>query len=118
FADPFGRTAQQWGCASREAFVKAAAHMAERVEAVEISFEGKALPGYFMTPAAGAPQGRTVLILTGFDGTAEELFVQTARAGLERDSTCSPPKARDRSAACACIPNSRSGPISNNRLAR
>jgi len=52
FADPFGRTAQQWGCASREAFVKAAAHMAERVEAVEISFEGKALPGYFMTPAA------------------------------------------------------------------
>jgi pimeloyl-ACP methyl ester carboxylesterase len=84
FADPFGRAAQQWGCASREAFVKAAAHMAERVEAVEIPFEGKALPGYFMTPATGAPRGRTVLILTGFDGTAEELFVQTARAGLER----------------------------------
>jgi pimeloyl-ACP methyl ester carboxylesterase len=58
--------------------------MAERVEAVEIPFAGKALPGYFMTPAAGAPRGRTVLILTGFDGTAEELFVQTARAGLER----------------------------------
>ena len=84
FADPFGRAAQQWGCASREAFVKAAAHMAERVEAVEIPFAGKALPGYFMTPATGAPRGRTVLILTGFDGTAEELFVQTARAGLER----------------------------------
>jgi pimeloyl-ACP methyl ester carboxylesterase len=84
FADPFGRAAQQWGCASREAFVKAAAHMAERVEAVEIPFAGKALPGYFMTPAAGTPRGRTVLILTGFDGTAEELFVQTARAGLER----------------------------------
>src|SRR5262249_16147570 len=79
-ADPFGRGAQQWGCASREAFVKAAARMAERVEAVEIPLEGKALPGYFMTPAAGAPQGRTVLILTGFDGTAEEPYLPTPRA--------------------------------------
>ena len=58
--------------------------MAENVEAVEIPFEGTPLPGYFMTPAARAHDGRTVLILTGFDGTGEELYFQAAHAGLER----------------------------------
>jgi pimeloyl-ACP methyl ester carboxylesterase len=58
--------------------------MADRIEVIEVPFEGKGLPGYFMTPAQGAPDGRTVLILTGFDGTGEELYLQTARAGLER----------------------------------
>jgi pimeloyl-ACP methyl ester carboxylesterase len=84
FADPFGRDGPRWGRASRETFINASKHMAENVEVVEIPFEGKALPGYFMTPAASAQNGRTVLILTGFDGTGEELYFQAARAGLER----------------------------------
>lgn len=84
FADPFSHAARQWGRASRAAFINATPHMAERVETVEIPFEGKSLPGYFMTPAAGAERGRTILILTGFDGTGEELYVQSARAALER----------------------------------
>jgi dienelactone hydrolase len=84
FADPFDRPAHQWSRASRETFIKAAQHMADRIEVVEVPFEGKGLPGYFMTPSAGAQNGATVLILTGFDGTGEELYVQTARAGLER----------------------------------
>jgi pimeloyl-ACP methyl ester carboxylesterase len=84
FADPFGGEGPQWGRASRDTFIAAIRHMAERVEVVEIPFEGKALPGYFMSPAGGAQGGRTVLVLTGFDGTGEELYFQTARAGLER----------------------------------
>ena len=84
FADPFGREGHQWGLASRHTFIDATQHMADRTEVVEVPFEGKALPGYFMTPATGTKDGRTVLILTGFDGTAEELYVQSARAGLER----------------------------------
>ncbi|MGA8992397.1 MAG: alpha/beta hydrolase [Rhodoplanes sp.] len=84
FADPFGREGLQWGRASRETFIEATKHMAERIEAVEMPFEGITLPGYFMTPAAGAANGRTVLVLTGFDGTGEELYFQTAKAGLER----------------------------------
>ena len=84
FADPFGREGLRWGRASRETFIAASRHMAENVEAVEIPFEGKPLPGYFMTPAARAHDGRTVLILTGFDGTGEELYFQAAHAGLER----------------------------------
>jgi pimeloyl-ACP methyl ester carboxylesterase len=84
FADPFGREGQQWGLASRHTFIDATQHMPDRTEVVEIPFEGKALPGYFMTPAGGTKDGRTVLVLTGFDGTGEELYFQTARAGLER----------------------------------
>ena len=84
FADPFGREGLQWGRASRETFIEATKHMAERIEAVEMPFEGITLPGYFMTPAAGAANGRTVLVLTGFDGTGEELYFQAAKAGLER----------------------------------
>lgn len=84
FADPFGRDGPLWGRASRETFIDAARHMAERVEPVEMPFEGIKLPGYFMTPAGGAANGRTVLVLTGFDGTGEELYFQTAKAGLER----------------------------------
>jgi pimeloyl-ACP methyl ester carboxylesterase len=84
FADPFGSEGHRWGMASRASFIAATKHMADRIEAVEIPFEGKMLPGYFMVPAAGAENGRTLLVLTGFDGTGEELYFQAARAGLER----------------------------------
>jgi dienelactone hydrolase len=84
FADPFGSEARLWGLASRETFIKATEHMDERIEAIEVPFEGGSLPGYFMSPAAGRENGRTALILTGFDGTGEELYFQAARAGLER----------------------------------
>jgi len=87
FADPFGNEGLRWGRASRETFIAATKFLAERVEPVEIPFEGLMLPGYFMTPAGragGAADGRTVLVLTGFDGTGEELYFQAAKAGLER----------------------------------
>ncbi|MEZ5786965.1 MAG: alpha/beta hydrolase [Xanthobacteraceae bacterium] len=84
FADPFGSDGLRWGRASRETFLHATKLMAERVEAVEIPFEGLMLPGYLMTPPGGGADGRTVLVLTGFDGTGEELYFQTAKAGLER----------------------------------
>jgi pimeloyl-ACP methyl ester carboxylesterase len=84
FADPFGNEGLRWGRASRETFIAATKLMAERVEPVEIPFEGLMLPGYFMTPAVGAADGRTLLVLTGFDGTGEELYFQAAKAGLER----------------------------------
>ena len=83
-ADPFGSEALPWGLASRDAFRAAAELMRDRIEPVEIPFEGKALPGYFMAPAGGAERGKTILILTGFDGTGEELYFQTAAAALDR----------------------------------
>lgn len=84
FADPFGAEGRQWGLASRQAFLSAAELLADRIETVEVPFEGKALPGYFMIPAATAERGKTIVILTGFDGTGEELYFQAAAAALQR----------------------------------
>lgn len=86
FSDPFQPVARERGLASRVSFMRAAALMDDRIEAVEIPFEGVTLPGYFMTPARGG-NGRTLIVLTGFDGTGEELYFETARAGLERGFT-------------------------------
>ena len=84
FADPFGGDGRTWGLASREAFLRAAALMGNRIEAMEVPFEGNALPGYFMSPAGGADHGKTIVVLTGFDGTNEEIYFEVAAAGLER----------------------------------
>jgi hypothetical protein len=54
-------------------------------EVLQIPFEHVWLPGYFMQPASTEPwPRRTVILLTGFDGTAEELYFQTGQAALER----------------------------------
>jgi hypothetical protein len=84
FADPFGSDGLKWGLASRDAFIAAAQLMTDRIAPIEVPFEGKELPGYFMTPASGAERGKTIVILTGFDGTGEELYFQAAAAALER----------------------------------
>jgi len=84
FADPFSPQQRKWGLKSRDTFVRAATHMADRIEPIEVPFEGTTLPGYFMAPAGGAHDGRTVVVLTGFDGTGEELYFQAAVGGLAR----------------------------------
>jgi len=54
-------------------------------EVLQIPFEHVWLPGYFMRPAPPDAQPRkTIIVLTGFDGTAEELYFQTGAAALER----------------------------------
>jgi alpha-beta hydrolase superfamily lysophospholipase len=86
FSDPFGPDMRGRGMASRSAFLKAASRLDDKITPIDIPFEGLALPGYLMTPAA-KPNGRSLMILTGFDGTGEELYFQAARAGLERGFT-------------------------------
>jgi hypothetical protein len=55
------------------------------VEVLQIPFEGVWLPGYFLQPAgADARARKTVVLLTGFDGTGEELYFQTGQSALER----------------------------------
>ncbi len=59
---------------SRECFQNAAELFETPCETIEIPFGGIKLPGYFISPAAGAEKGPTILIMSGFDGTAEELY--------------------------------------------
>lgn len=86
FSDPFGDERTARGLASREAFQRAIPNLPHRVETVRIPFEDVELPGYFMTPAADA-NGVTLVVISGFDGTNEELWFETALEGLDRGHT-------------------------------
>jgi pimeloyl-ACP methyl ester carboxylesterase len=85
YDDPVTDTSQAHGLASRGAFLEAAKIMAWKSEVLQIPFEQGWLPGYFMQPASTEVRPRkTVILLTGFDGTGEELYFQTGQAALER----------------------------------
>ncbi|WP_342679660.1 alpha/beta hydrolase family protein [Methanofollis sp. UBA420] len=78
-ADP--RIVETWG-KSRTCFRQALALLDVEHEVVAIPYEGTTLPGYFF-PAGG--EGRpTVVLTTGFDGTAEELYLDYGVSALKR----------------------------------
>jgi alpha-beta hydrolase superfamily lysophospholipase len=85
YDDPVSNIARAHGLASRDAFLKTAKVMPWKSAVLQIPFEDVWLPGYFMQPTSTESQPRnTVLVLTGFDGTGEELSFQTGQAALER----------------------------------
>jgi pimeloyl-ACP methyl ester carboxylesterase len=84
FSDPFAEEGKRFGVSSRDTFVQSAAFLPHAIEPIDIPFARVNLPGYFLRPAGGAKDGKTVVVLTGFDGTGEELYFQTAADGLAR----------------------------------
>jgi pimeloyl-ACP methyl ester carboxylesterase len=85
YDDPVSDTSRAHGLASRDAFLEAIKGMPWRSEVLQIPFENVWLPGYFIRPASTeARPPKTVILLTGFDGTGEELYFQTGQAALER----------------------------------
>jgi alpha-beta hydrolase superfamily lysophospholipase len=68
--------------AQTEAFRQAAALLERPAEIVAIPFEDTTLPGYHIS--AGDGPRPTVILLGGYDGTAEELFVLNGAAALAR----------------------------------
>ncbi len=87
FSDPFGAEAQRLGLASSDSFIRAAAHLPFLVKAVDIPFQGVDLPGYLVAPPDVAANNKAVICLTGFDGTAEELYFETAFDAVQRGFT-------------------------------
>jgi ATP-dependent Clp protease ATP-binding subunit ClpA len=70
------------------AFLEATKLMPWKVEILQIPFKKVWLPAYLMQPSsADARPRKTVIVLTGFDGTAEDLHFKTAQAALERGWT-------------------------------
>ena len=67
-----------------EAFARAMALMDTPAESVDIPFEGGFLHGAFLQPPASEVRRRTLILTTGYDGTAEECFFFSGRAALER----------------------------------
>ncbi len=70
-----------------ECFRAAAELFTPRVEPVAIPYEGTTLPGYLYRADDSGTARPTVIIHTGFDGTAEELHFTGALAGVERGYT-------------------------------
>ena len=54
------------------------------IEPVEIPYERTTLPGYFHRPDLDKGPRPTVIMHSGFDGSAEEMHVMGARAAVER----------------------------------
>jgi pimeloyl-ACP methyl ester carboxylesterase len=67
-----------------ECFRRGAALLDVPPELVQIPYEGASLPGYFFRAAADADPRPTVILINGYDGTAEELYFTNGAAALER----------------------------------
>jgi hypothetical protein len=68
-----------------KSFHRAAALFDPPIEVVEIPYEGIDLPGYFYPAQTREPGPHpTILVHNGFDGSAEEIFSFSGRAGQER----------------------------------
>lgn len=70
--------------ASREAFLAAMEHADHHFEDVGYDFDGRRMPAYWLSPYGGAEPGPTLLAMSGFDGTLEEIYFEVGLAGLER----------------------------------
>ena len=57
-------------------------------EAVLIPYEGTTLPGYFCPAFANGRPAPTLVVMTGFDGTAEELYLEYALDAVRRGYNC------------------------------
>lgn len=81
------RILQTWG-KSRDCFRKAIDLVPRPVEVVEIPYENTTLPGYFLKPDSSDEPRKTLILQTGFDGTAEELYFSQGLAAVERGYNC------------------------------
>ena len=70
------------GHKSRECFL--AAVRGQDVEALFLDFQGAKLPAYYVRAPRGKRPGKTLLIISGYDGTLEETWLSYGRAALER----------------------------------
>jgi len=71
------------GARSRRCFEDAAALFAPPIDLVSIGFDDGELPGYLVHPLGGRPKG-TLVVIGGFDSTAEELYFQMGAPGTTR----------------------------------
>ena len=67
-----------------DSFRRGAALLAVPPEIVQIPYEDSFLPGYYFRAAADVAPRATMILVTGYDGTAEELYFANGAAALER----------------------------------
>ncbi len=69
---------------SRSCFRRAAPLFDPPIEILEIPFEGKMLPGYFLRADGGGGKRPTLLVMGGYDSTGEELYFFIGAAANRR----------------------------------
>ena len=69
---------------SRETFLKGAELADHPIIPVQIPFEGTSLPGYFCLVDHSGSKRPLLIVHSGFDGTAEELYFETACFAVKR----------------------------------
>jgi len=69
---------------SRESFVKAAKMAEHPIIPIEIPFEGTTLPGYFCLVDKSGEKRPLLIVHSGFDGTAEEIYFSAAHFAVKR----------------------------------
>ncbi|MFW5837534.1 MAG: alpha/beta hydrolase family protein [Desulfovibrionaceae bacterium] len=72
----------------RETFLRAADLSDGRIEHVRIPYEDTTLPGYFLTPDNSQKKRPLLLIQTGLDGTAEDLYFIVGAQAVKRGYNC------------------------------
>lgn len=68
---------------SRECFIKSMKFMDHTCEVIKIPFEGKFLPTYFMASTSDTGLRKTLMVVSGYDGTLEESYFQYGKAALQ-----------------------------------
>lgn len=75
----------EYGFKSRECFLAAMSMQSDPFEVIELPFGATPLPAYLLRPAGQAGRRlKTLMVVSGYDGTLEETYFAYGRAALER----------------------------------
>jgi pimeloyl-ACP methyl ester carboxylesterase len=74
----------QYGLKSRECFLAAMKLQGDAFELVSLPFGDTPLPAYHLCPAGVTGKRKTLLIISGYDGTLEETYLAYGKPALER----------------------------------
>lgn len=85
YADPLGRDRVRLGEAGERAFQDGVVRLGVSCGRVQVACDGAQLAGYYLAPAGEADALRPLLVvLSGFDGTTEELYFEIGAAARLR----------------------------------
>jgi len=75
---------RKYGLNSADCFYTAISNMDVHFENHSIPYKNITLPAYFISPANDGMKRKTLMIVSGFDGTMEEEFIMRGMAAVER----------------------------------
>lgn len=74
----------EFGRSSRACFIAAMRSSGWVFEEISLPFAATPLPAYHLRPSGADAPGKTLMIISGYDGTLEETYIAYGRAALER----------------------------------